>query len=293
MLQHWDERAALYFSLASPSEVWGRLDVLSRKRFYRLLTVKRGLPLLSEPELQQARLQCKLDLMQQDLARDSSPALLPGQVIGLRHLDRVPPSVKLAVLLCELQPRWRHAVLKTLEANLAHLLSQRIGQKWQFSPQARRNLIKRCRFDRELFEQLAQSAPSCLADWLLGRIFFGTEALSQLCELSPILGRPIKNCQLRRRVYGSPKSIQCRRQRAAIVLMSLPPELSAQFFKLLGPDTVHAITLAIADLPPIGPQQRLEAIVEVTRLLPAELESVARSEAEKLGEQMRRYLEEG
>jgi len=40
---------------------------------------------------------------------------------------------------------------------------------------------------------------------------------------------------------------------AAIVLMSLPPELSAQIFKVLQPDEVPPITLAISKLPQMPP----------------------------------------
>ena len=45
-------------------------------------------------------------------------------------------------------------------------------------------------------------------------------------------------------------------QEAAIILMSYPPEQSAQVFKELGPDAVHALTLEISKLPPIPPDLR-------------------------------------
>ena len=45
-------------------------------------------------------------------------------------------------------------------------------------------------------------------------------------------------------------------QEAAIILMSYPPEHSAQVFKELGPDAVHTITLEISKLPPISPEIR-------------------------------------
>jgi len=41
------------------------------------------------------------------------------------------------------------------------------------------------------------------------------------------------------------------KSRAAVLLMTLPPELSAQLFQLLGVEEVQSITLAIAKLPPI------------------------------------------
>lgn len=52
------------------------------------------------------------------------------------------------------------------------------------------------------------------------------------------------------------------KQKAAILLMSLPPEVSAQLFKELGPDEVHAITLEISKLPPISPDVRAQVIDE-------------------------------
>lgn len=52
------------------------------------------------------------------------------------------------------------------------------------------------------------------------------------------------------------------KQKAAILLMSLPPEVSAQLFKELGPEEVHAITLEISKLPPISPDVRAQVIDE-------------------------------
>ena len=44
--------------------------------------------------------------------------------------------------------------------------------------------------------------------------------------------------------------------------MSLPPEVSAQLFKELGPDEVHAITLEISKRPPISPDVHAQVIDE-------------------------------
>jgi flagellar motor switch protein FliG len=52
------------------------------------------------------------------------------------------------------------------------------------------------------------------------------------------------------------------RQKAAILLMSLPPEISAQLFKELGLEEVHALTLEISKLPPIPPDVRAQVIDE-------------------------------
>ncbi len=52
------------------------------------------------------------------------------------------------------------------------------------------------------------------------------------------------------------------KQKTAILLMSLPPELSAQVFKELGPEEVQAITMEISKLPQISPEARAQVIQE-------------------------------
>lgn len=52
------------------------------------------------------------------------------------------------------------------------------------------------------------------------------------------------------------------KQKTAILLMSLPPELSAQVFKELGPEEVQAITMEISKLPQISPEVRAQVIQE-------------------------------
>lgn len=50
------------------------------------------------------------------------------------------------------------------------------------------------------------------------------------------------------------------KQKAAVLFMSLPPEMSAQLFSELGPEEVQAITLEITQLPRISPEMR-EAVL--------------------------------
>ena len=52
------------------------------------------------------------------------------------------------------------------------------------------------------------------------------------------------------------------RQKAAILLMSLPPEVSAQLFKELGPQEVQDITVEISKLPQVPPDVRAQVIDE-------------------------------
>lgn len=52
------------------------------------------------------------------------------------------------------------------------------------------------------------------------------------------------------------------RQKAAVLFMSLPPELTAKLFSELGPEEVQAITLEITQLPSISPRLRQTVIQE-------------------------------
>ena len=52
------------------------------------------------------------------------------------------------------------------------------------------------------------------------------------------------------------------RQKAAVLFMSLPPELAAKLFSELGPEEVQAITLEITRLPSISPRVRQTVIHE-------------------------------
>lgn len=52
------------------------------------------------------------------------------------------------------------------------------------------------------------------------------------------------------------------KQKTAILLMSLPPEASAEIFKNLGPEEVQAITTEISKLPQISPETRAQVIQE-------------------------------
>lgn len=291
----WNEKAALFLSLAPAPLVWRQLDTLSPARFQAILTAKRELTEISQSELLEARHISPLDMMQGEFGRDSRRALLPGQLVEAKHLDWLPHSVRLSYLLGQLHPQLRELILKTMHSELAELLRGRIGQGWKFSSAARLQLAGRTRFDRELFERFARCAPTGVAEWLLDRLFFGVAAVSSLCEISPLFGRQaVRGGGLRRRVQGGNGSNGLNRhQQLAIVLMSLPPEVSAQLFKHLGPETVHAITLQISKLPPITPEVRMEAIAEVTNLSPQELETNARAECENLSECLKRYLEEG
>ena len=52
------------------------------------------------------------------------------------------------------------------------------------------------------------------------------------------------------------------KQKAAVLFMTLPPEMSAQLFNELGPEEVQAITMEITQLPTIAPEVRATVINE-------------------------------
>jgi len=60
---------------------------------------------------------------------------------------------------------------------------------------------------------------------------------------------------------ASPDNLSTR-QKAAILLISLPPEVSAQVFREFGPEEVQAISQEISKLPQISPEVRAQVIEE-------------------------------
>lgn len=131
-----------------------------------------------------------------------------------------------------------------------------------------------------------------MAEWLLERLSFGVGAVASLCEIHPLVNRDArKQNGLRHRLRGGEGCPLDRCQQLAIILMSLPPEVSAQLFKVLTPEVVHQVTLSISRLPPISPELRARVIAEVTDLSLEDLEATARLEAEEFGGFLKRFLE--
>jgi len=60
---------------------------------------------------------------------------------------------------------------------------------------------------------------------------------------------------------SSPVNLSAR-QKAAILLVSLPPEVSAQIFREFGPEEVQAISMEISKLPPVSPEVRAMVVQE-------------------------------
>jgi len=60
---------------------------------------------------------------------------------------------------------------------------------------------------------------------------------------------------------SSPVNLSAR-QKAAILLVSLPPEVSAQIFREFGPEEVQAISMEISKLPPVSPEIRAMVVQE-------------------------------
>lgn len=80
-------------------------------------------------------------------------------------------------------------------------------------------------------------------------------------------------------------------QKAAVLLMSLPPELSARLFSALTPEEVQALTLEITRLPRISPWDRQSVIDETfggISTTVSQLELLAKENPKLLAETLRR-----
>ena len=288
----WDEKAALHLSVAPPQKVWRLLERFTPERFRRTLAAKGDLPHIPDGLLKQVRETPFQDLYEREVLGDSSRCPMPGATLRPEDLARVPPLVKLGHVLQQLPSPSRDPIYGEYQGDLSCLIRDRVGQCWKFSPEASQLVCRQARFDPELFECFALRAPQAVAEWLLDRLFFGVKAVRSLCEIYPLQSfYPGTRHGLRRRAWPGPKINLDRTAQLAIVLMSLPPEMSAQLFKDLGPDLVRQITLSISRLPPISPEVRAQVIAEVTDLSLQDLESTARTEGNDLSRQLRRFLD--
>ena len=287
-----DEEAAIYLATAEPPKVWALLDTFSPERFARTLGAYRGMP-DPRPLEHLERFEWK-----EQLRRDSTRPCLPGVKIGTSLLPEMPGTAKIAFLLNLLPGRGSSAVLMAFEPELSKRIQARIGQNWRLTSDARRVLMEQVGFHTELFEKFARRAPQGVAEWLVDRLFFGVVAVGRLTELSPIREVPVRtgrSAGLRKRASaGNSTSLSGDRgEHLAIVLMSLPPEVSAQLFKELGPDMVQRITLSISRLPPITPEVRMAVLEMVLEVGLEDLEALARRDPAPLAARLRDYLEEG
>jgi len=288
-----DEETALYLATVDPARVWALLDTFSNERFARTLGARQGMlrpAALQHPE--------SFEWKERGLRRDSRRPLLPGREIRASQLPCMPPLARLGYLL-NLLPghRWT-GVLSAFEPELGRRIRARMEQKWRLTPEARQALVQQVSFQPELFEKFARRAPQALAEWLVDRLFFGVVAVGRLTELSPIPGvtvRPGKGPGVRRPTAVEPMPLvpDDRCDHLAIVMMSLPPETSAQLFKEFGPELVHRITLAISRLPRITSEIRQAALERVLEVSLDELEELARLQPVALAARLREYLEEG
>ncbi len=288
-----DEETALYLATVEPARVWALLDTFSPERFARTLGARQGLPQprpLEHPE--------SFEWKERGLRRDSRRLLLPGGEVGAAQLPLMPPLAKLGYLLCLLPGRRWSGVLAAFEPELARRIQARMDQRWRLSPQARLLLIQQASFQPELFEKFARRAPQAVAEWLVDRLFFGVVAVGRLTELSPVQGSTVrlgKGPGLRSATTIAPRPgvPEERCDHLAIVMMSLPPEASAQLFKEFDPEMVHRITLAISRLPRITAEEQQAALDRVLEVTLDELEELARLQPAALALRLREYLEEG
>ncbi len=115
--------------------------------------------------------------------------------------------------------------------------------------------------------------------------------------LAPLVGVPVRKIPSPRQMFQEFLAAQPQRvlaalrqslerwsqlsadQKRAIILMSMPPEHSAQVFKILGTQAIQSITLAISTLPQIPPAVRRALISQFLNLDGASSQPEAQLEA--------------
>lgn len=106
---------------------------------------------------------------------------------------------------------------------------------------------------------------------VLGRSFAG-EAGSVLAELARRDADLLASI-LQETVQGTPAM-----RRAALVLLSLPAEISARMFRDLGPEHVQLVVQVITCLPSLGPEQREAELLQFLQALQPQASSEGVSE---------------
>lgn len=148
------------------------------------------------------------------------------------------PTLRAAVIVAQLPARLAASLTAPLPPEANRRLAAALPLVLELSREARMLALRS--FLLELTAVVGSSPASLDA-----------ASLSRLCRQHPELASQT----LRGWVAPLPKKVNLpRRQSAAVMLMSLPPEVSAQLFKELGPDEVQAITLEISKLPQIRPE---------------------------------------
>ena len=308
MSLNWDEKTAIYLSLAEPDKVWTLLDTFDGQRFARTLQAKQELNVrFSSSEWEELARGRLLEVYEREVWRDSRRCFWPGHPLQEHHLPWIFRGAKMAFLLRQIRPKQRKMVLRAMAPGVVLLLEQHLSHKWHFSPTARHRLCTEVKFDADLFQCFAERAPSSVAEWLLDRLFLGVRQVCVLCEISPLKIRPVnafKGPKFRGQIapvqsLEAPVQKTCedltpltRQKQLAIVLMSLPPELSTLIFRHLGPYRVKEICREISALPPLSAEQRRLAILEVTGVSRQDLECLARGQTESLARHLQHYLEQ-
>lgn len=302
MRLNYDERTALFLSVASPARVWRLLDTFGGDRFAQVLGAKKEL-LWRDPDrsmVEEMRRDEHFEYFDRELRRDSRRVFWPGQLISASQLRWVPPLVKLAFVLQQLPPRRRLTVSGAMEPALKDYLRQRCRAGWRFAPEAAKELLHHARFDPQLFDRFVARCPSASAEWFIDRFFFGVKDILQLCELSPVTAVSSRKPKFRRNpsevvemeLSAASVDEMSRMHHLAIVLMSLPPELSAQIFKEMKPEAVHAVTLKISQLPALSREVVEQAVEAAAACSLEELQSIARDDIEGLSRKLVAYVSE-
>ena len=133
------------------------------------------------------------------------------------------------------------------------------------------------RSPQQLWEELARDCPDLVAKllrglWLSGSEYASAKAQAEQQRRQPFTPPASLVDTPRRSQGGTPAGPpdNPNHQKAAILLMSLPPEASAQLFKELGPEAVKNVTLVMSRLPSITTERRsavLNEFIEVAARL--------------------------
>lgn len=132
-----------------------------------------------------------------------------------------------------------------------------------------------CGVRLELLEHLARRVPAVAADWLLEKLW----SHCRLTALEPVLNpddpshRPLSGFQ-----------------QAAIVLMSLPPVVSAEVFRILGIDLVQSITKTITSLALVGSKRRAWVLEDLLDIGAGECERLSTVDPGEVAELLRDLL---
>ena len=201
----------------------------------------------------------------------------------IRKLFGVPPTEpqhlssaqRVSILLYSLDPALRSEILERLPLHLESAICREVQGLSSVEEQLRRKVLAQhleVKLDPDQDSAPATLTHLCAALEVLvrsdlKRAALVFEVIMLSCEPCPPSAFEVK---------GLSSGKLTGNQRAAILFMTLPPELSAILFQELQASAIHSITLEITQLPPIVSENRHDVICQILDL---EEERVGKREA--------------